>query len=508
MPPPSFAAVFPAGCFARVVLGCAALGLGALSSPGQTITLDNFNSGATTGAVVTSSSWNGQVTQNATSLTVAGTATNVNGWSASRLALDASTATYLRITVQLNSGNAANAVKAQFEDANVNTTVFSVPTTALTTGVLTQVQIPVGTWGSGFDPASIASWSLGGGGIGSTALRMTFDHFELGTGLIGLNGGPLLGTILTAGNQNYTTALTLGGTTTLNNTGSDGTDVAFASTVDGAQGLTINTAGNVTFSAAVGNITPLSGLTVNAGGLTTVNANLIRTNGPQTYTGAIALSVNTTFRNTGSSALTFLGAITGNNRALTINTTGAASSLVSASALSSFTKGGTGTLTLTGQSTYTGTTFINAGTLALGTNQALPAAGKLSLAGGTLALQGHAQTLGLLAITASSTINFSTGGTLVFANTSAEIWSGTLTITNYNTATNTFQFSSTSAGLTLSQLANIRFADYGNAPGQISALGIVTPSAIPEPSTYAALLGAAALALAAHRRRKTRSRSS
>ncbi len=44
--------------------------------------------------------------------------------------------------------------------------------------------------------------------------------------------------------------------------------------------------------------------------------------------------------------------------------------------------------------------------------------------------------------------------------------------------------------------------------GQISSLGIVTPSAIPEPSTYAALLGAAALALAAHRRRKNRPRSS
>ena len=504
MPPPSFAAVLPVGRIARVVLGCAVLGLGALSSPAQTITLDNFNSGATTGAVIASSSWNGQVTQNATSITVGGTATNVNGWSASRLALNASAVTHLRITVQLNSGNAANTVKAQFEDSSVNPAFFSVPTAALTTGVLTQVQIPVGTWAGGFDSTSIASWSLGGGHIGTAALRMTFEHLELGTGLLALNGG----TILTAGDQNYTTAQTLGGTTTLNNTGTNGTAVAFASTVDGSHALTINTAGPVTFSGAVGDITPLTGLTVNATGLTTVSGGIVRTDGPQTYTGAISLGANTTFRNSGSSALTFLGAITGNNRALTIITTGAGSSLVSASGLSSFTKGGTGTLTLTGQSTYTGTTFINAGTLALGTNQALPASGKLSLAGGTLALQGHAQTLGLLAITANSTINFSTGGTLVFANSSAEAWSGTLTITNYNTATNTFQFSTTSAGLTLTQLANIRFADYGNAPGQISALGIVTPSAIPEPSTYAALLGAAALALAAYRRRKTRSRSS
>jgi autotransporter-associated beta strand protein len=331
---------------------------------------------------------------------------------------------------------------------------------------------------------------------------MTFEHLELGTSLLALDGG----TILTAGNQNYTTAQTLGGTTILNNTGSNGTAVTFSSTLNGAHGLTINTAGTVTFSRAVGNGTSLASLTVAGGASTVVDGGSIRTTGAQTYSGTVTLGDDTTFRSI-SGTLTFLGAITGNNRALTINTTGAASSLVSASALSSFTKIGSGTLTLTGQSTYTGTTFINLGTLALGTNQALPATGKLSLAGGTLALQGHAQTLGLLAITASSTINFSTGGTLVFANSSAEVWSGTLTITNYSTATNTFQFSTTSAGLSLAQLANIRFADYGNAPGQISALGIVTPSAIPEPSTYAALLGAAALALAALRR-KNRSRSS
>ncbi len=39
-------------------------------------------------------------------------------------------------------------------------------------------------------------------------------------------------------------------------------------------------------------------------------------------------------------------------------------------------------------------------------------------------------------------------------------------------------------------------------------LGLVTPSAIPEPATTAALLGLTALLLATHRRRKTRSRSS
>lgn len=66
------------------------------------------------------------------------------------------------------------------------------------------------------------------------------------------------------------------------------------------------------------------------------------------------------------------------------------------------------------------------------------------------------------------------------------------------------QFGSAASALSAQQLGLLRFADYGNAAGQISALGVVTPiSAIPEPSTYAALAGLAVLGCTWRRRRCT-----
>jgi autotransporter-associated beta strand protein len=232
-----------------------------------------------------------------------------------------------------------------------------------------------------------------------------------------------------------------------------------------------------------------------------INGGTVKTTGAQTYNDPVSIGANTLFESISGGVITFLEALTGNNRSLEIRTAGT-SSFKSASGLSSFTKSGSGTLTLTGSSTYTGTTNIAAGTLALGLSNALPTTSALTLSGGTLALNGFSQSLGLLSVTSSSFVSFGSGATLTFANSSAQAWTGTLTISNYNTATNSLRFGSTSSDLTGLQLTSIRFADYGNVFGQIDAAGFITPSAIPEPSTYAAIFGAAALGFAVWRRRR------
>lgn len=228
----------------------------------------------------------------------------------------------------------------------------------------------------------------------------------------------------------------------------------------------------------------------------------MKTTGAQTYNDPVSLGANALFQSISNGVITFVEAITGNNFTLEVDTAGDGS-FKSASGLSAFTKSGAGTFTLTGASTYTGTTTIKGGTLALGVNNALFSSSSLAMSGGTLALGGHMQTLGLLTITANSVFNFGgSGGTLTFANSSAQTWSGTLTITNYNTALNSLSFGNSGAGLTSTQLSQIRFADYGNAAGQINALGLVTPSAIPEPAAWAGIAGAVALGAAVVRRRR------
>ena len=465
----------------------------------QTIVLDNFNSGTATGAAKAGTSWVGNTTQNATTLTVGGTAKDDNGYGVTGLNINYSAMTYVRITAQRDSGNVNPSFVVAFEDAGLNSGgIFSVSSAAFAVGTLTQVQIPISSWGAGFDPAQIAGWSIGGGSVGTTAFRMTIDHLALSSSLLPLTGG---GTIITAGNQVYTSAVTLDAATTLGSIGSNGNAITFNSTIDGTQNLTLNTPGTTTLTGAVGNTTPLGNLTLDAGGTTVINGGTVKTTGAQTYNDPVSIGANTLFESISGGVISFVEALTGNGRSLEIRTAGT-SSFRSASGLSSFTKSGAGTLTLTGASTYTGPTIIAAGTLALGLSNALPTSGALTLSGGTFALNGFSQSLGLLSLTSNSSVSFGSGATLTFANSSAQTWTGTLTISNYNTATNSLRFGSTNSDLTGLQLTSIRFADYGNVFGQIDSSGFITPSAIPEPSTYAAIFGAAALGFAAWRRRR------
>jgi parallel beta-helix repeat protein len=63
----------------------------------------------------------------------------------------------------------------------------------------------------------------------------------------------------------------------------DGDEIRFATTVDGAHSLTVNTAGTATFSGPVGSVTPLVSLATDADGTTSVTGRLVRTTGNQTY---------------------------------------------------------------------------------------------------------------------------------------------------------------------------------------------------------------------------------
>jgi hypothetical protein len=118
-------------------------------------------------------------------------------------------------------------------------------------------------------------------------------------------------------------------------------------------------------------------------------------------------------------------------------------------------------------------------------------------------LNNFSETLGTLKLNASSTIDFgATAASLVFADSSAQAWSGTLTISNYTVGANSLQFGASAAGLTSSQLAQISFTGYG-AGATINGSGQLAP--IPEPATYAALTGLLVLGAAAWRRKKSTS---
>jgi hypothetical protein len=144
------------------------------------IILDNFNTGTATGAVVGSTSWVGQVTQNATTITVGGTANDDNGWGTTSASVNATGMSFVTFTAQRDSGNAASSLTIQFEDVSLNTQVYSFSTSAFSIGSLSTVSVAL-AWTGGFDPTQITGWNIGGGAAspGSSAFRMTFDNLAL-----------------------------------------------------------------------------------------------------------------------------------------------------------------------------------------------------------------------------------------------------------------------------------------------------------------------------------------
>lgn len=142
------------------------------------ILLSGFSGGSTDGAVRSGTTWVGQTTQHADTLSVGGTARDDNGWGATRLSVDASAMLYLNITAQRDAGHAAPTLFIQFEDLSLQTKVISVGTSHFALGMQTLVQVPLTGWTIDFGPGQITSWSLGGGSVGTTDFRMTFDSLS------------------------------------------------------------------------------------------------------------------------------------------------------------------------------------------------------------------------------------------------------------------------------------------------------------------------------------------
>lgn len=154
----------------------------ALSGSPSSVAVASFGGDTGSGAVLAGTSWVGNVTQNAGSITVGGSARDDNGWGARRLSLDATGMNFIAITAQRETGNQAASLFLQFEDRDLRTQVFSVSTSEFAVGVPTTVHIPIGTWTVNFGSAAIASWSIGGGGVGSgvgaEAFRLTIDELS------------------------------------------------------------------------------------------------------------------------------------------------------------------------------------------------------------------------------------------------------------------------------------------------------------------------------------------
>jgi autotransporter-associated beta strand protein len=128
-------------------------------------------------------------------------------------------------------------------------------------------------------------------------------------------------------------------------------------------------------------------------------------------------------------------------------------------------------LVLSAQSTYTGTTSVNSGTLALGTNHTLDVDNAVTLAGGTLDMGNYTNTLDTLTVTSGSVITLGSGE-LSFTDSSSITWTGELALAGTLGET-TLRFGTTSSGLTRTQLARITI---NGLSVTLNEMGYVVPS--------------------------------
>ena len=228
----------------------------------------------------------------------------------------------------------------------------------------------------------------------------------------------------------------------------------FSQTLDGNYTINSLSFTGTGTSAASNSITLATG----TGGVLTINgANTFTDQNGTIYAAGTGLVVQP-----GSAADTISANINlGNSQTWQVNNSPStpltvSGNIANGSAASSLTKTGTGELILSGADSYSGGTFVTAGTLALGLNNALLTSGTLTVSGtGTFDLAGHNQTLGALSDggVATGILTASSGTpTLTLNNSSANSFSGAITgslgITMAGSSTLTLSNSNSFTGLT------------------------------------------------------------
>jgi autotransporter-associated beta strand protein len=284
------------------------------------------------------------------------------------------------------------------------------------------------------------------GAVSLGAMSVVRDY-GAGNGLIIQAGTVTASTLAIVGNSDHTADLAIsGGSLTIGNSSSSGAfeigqggdggtlaQTGGALTYSGSDGLLMSTAAGITSTASITSGTAtLTGITLNAVDAASTDSTLTLSGGATLYLGSIGLvenlpgtDVNATFGTAtvgASTAWTSSGPITlaGNTTFQTADVLSAAHNITLGGNLTGsggLTETGAGTLILSGDDSYTGSTTVSSGILEVtgtisGTaSLSVASGGELYLAGGTLSVSGGITNGGLFKL--SGTPSLTQAGTFI-----------------------------------------------------------------------------------------------
>ncbi len=311
----------------------------------------------------------------------------------------------------------------------------------------------------------------GAGTLGSTSGTLTVNSGTLDLSGANLGVGNFTGTGGTVTNNGTAAVLSIG-----NGNGSGGNFQGVLANGSGTLALSKVGTGTLTLSGAN---TFTGGTTVSAGTLTLGASDVLSSGAVTVSGGTLALGANS---DTVGTVLLTSGNITGTGGVLTTSSwfelqSGSVSAILAGAV--NLQKTTAGTVTLTGANTYSGTTNINGGILAINSDARLgdvpgsPTSGELTFDGGTLNVTATTTINANRGITLNSgggIINPTTGtttyaGIIEGAGNFAKAGGGALTLSGLNTYTGQTAISGTGA-LTINSI--------GNVSGGASALGAPT----------------------------------
>ena len=455
----------------------------------------------------------------------------------------------IQILSGLTSTNAIETINAPLQIQGASSATYSILNNSANGAGVGAGTLNIGGGITGVATATnTTTLTLGGTNANLNAISGVIGNGAAGGSLALTKSGSGLWTL--SANNTYTGATTINAGTLRLNNGFNSKGITGDITVNSGSALAFT--GYNQLGTTFNSTAPTNTVTVNSGGVLswsnnvqtfnnlTLNNNALTLTGGYTFPQWGALVILNTLTATGTSSINtavggnsnfFIspGTVTGGaNRTLTVAVTGGGDSLAIAAPIQNYdgsntyalTKTGAGTLTLSGNNTYTGKTTVSAGTLALTGSGTISTSSPVVVAAsatfdtvglttaGTLnaaTVSVNASSNGVLNLKSGTayanafTIDFGSSSTLassynlITTNLAGHSGNFSSVIASGTSISGTFLTGSNDTWTLISGGYNLVFSEQ---------LGTLTASAIPEPSTYAAFTGALALLTTAFRRRR------